>query len=51
LDRPFLAVKADYQISLAFRLGYLAVDAHRELSELSIETSKVITGLLRALRQ
>jgi len=41
----------EYQLSLAARLGYLDADAHRELSALCIETSKVLAGLLRALRQ
>jgi len=42
--------EVDYQLSLAARLGYLATDVHRELSGLCAETSKVFTGLLRALR-
>ncbi len=42
--------EAEYHVSLAARLGYLEVEAHRELSALFIETSKVIAGLLRALR-
>jgi len=41
----------EYQLSLAVRLGYLDADAHRELSGLCAETSKVIAGLLRALRK
>lgn len=40
----------EYQLSLAARLGYLEADAHRELSALCIETSKVLAGLLRAFR-
>ncbi len=39
-----------YQVSLAARLGYLEDDAHHELSGLCVETSKVIAGILRALR-
>ena len=31
-------------------LGYLEPEAYRELSELCVETSKVLAGLLRALR-
>jgi four helix bundle protein len=42
--------EVEYQLSLAVRLGYLAADAHRELSRLCVETSKVLTGLLKALR-
>jgi four helix bundle protein len=39
-----------YQLSLAVRLGYLAPETYREVSELCTETSKVLAGLLRALR-
>ena len=39
-----------YDEGLAARLGYLEAEAHRELSALCIETSKVLAGLLRALR-
>lgn len=39
-----------YQLSLAARLGCLKADAHSELSALCIEISKVLAGLLRALR-
>ena len=41
----------DYQLSLAVRLDYLQADAHAEVSALCVETSKVIAGLLRALRR
>lgn len=40
----------EYQLSLAVRLGYLQADSYRELSGLCTETSKVLAGLLRALR-
>lgn len=40
----------EYQLSLAVRLGYLSAETHRELSGLCTETSKVLAGLLRALR-
>ena len=40
----------EYQLSLAQRLGYLQDEAHRELSGQCVETSKVLVGLLRALR-
>ena len=42
--------EVEYQLSLAVRLGYLAAAAHREVSALCAETSKVLAGLLRALR-
>lgn len=42
--------EVEYQLSLAVRLGYLEAAAHRELSALCAETSKVLVGLLRALR-
>lgn len=40
----------EYQLSLAVRLGYLPAETYRELSALCTETSKVLAGLLRALR-
>lgn len=43
--------EVEYQLSLAGRLGYLEADAHREVTELCVETCKVIAGLLRALRR
>ena len=45
------AREAEYQIGLAFRLGYLPEADHRSLSALSVETFKVLNGLLRSLRQ
>lgn len=42
--------EVEYQLSLAVRLGYLEPAPHRELSALCAETSKVLVGLLRALR-
>ncbi len=42
--------EVEYHTSLAARLGYLETEAHRELSALCVETSKVIAGLLGALR-
>jgi len=41
----------DDQLSLAARLGYLQAQAYGEVSGLCVETSKVIAGLLRALRR
>lgn len=43
--------EAEYQISLAFRLDYLTPEAYQELSGLSIETGKVLAGLVQALRR
>jgi four helix bundle protein len=43
--------EVEYQVSLAARLGYLQAEAHRQLSALCTETSKVIAGPLRALRR
>lgn len=42
--------EVEYQLSLAVRLGYLTTDTDQELSGLCVETSKVLAGLLRALR-
>jgi four helix bundle protein len=41
----------EYQVSLAFRLGYLGQDVYKELEGDSVETSKVIGGLIRSLRR
>jgi four helix bundle protein len=45
------AREVEYQIGLAFPLGFLSEASHRELSALSVETSKVLNGLLRSLRK
>jgi four helix bundle protein len=45
------AREVEYQVGLAFRLGFLPEQAHRELSALTVETSKVLNGLLRSLRK
>ena len=45
------AREVEYQIGLAFRLGFLAEPVHQALSALSVETSKVLNGLLRPLRK
>jgi len=45
------AREAEYQVSLAFRLGLLPEQSHREPSALTVETSKVLNGLLRSLRR
>ncbi len=45
------AREVEYQVGLAFRLGFLSEPSHRALSALSVETSKVLNGLLRSLRK
>ncbi len=40
-----------YQVSLAFRLGYIDVISNGELGAACEETSKVLNGLIRSLRQ
>jgi four helix bundle protein len=45
------ARELEYQISLAYRLGYLDDGVHRRLREASVETCKVLNGLIRSLRQ
>lgn len=42
--------EVEYQLSLTARLGYLEGETHRQLSGLSVETGKVLAGLIRALR-
>lgn len=44
------AREVEYQVSLASRLGYLGKSEFKPLSVLYAETSKVLNGLLRALR-
>jgi four helix bundle protein len=43
--------EVEYQISLAHRLGYMSPEDSESLRKLSAETSKVINGLIRALRK
>jgi four helix bundle protein len=45
------AREVEYQVGLAHRLGFLKGPTHQELQNLSSETSKVLNGLLRALRK
>ena len=40
-----------YQLSLAHRLGFSDEASFRQISELAIETSKVLGGLIRSLRK
>ncbi len=52
LDIAFGSVKElGYQISLAHRLAYLEKPSYEKLHEVCEETSKVLNGLIRALRQ
>ena len=45
------ARELEYQLSIAERLGYLKSYEYEEISSLCIETSRVLNGLLRALRK
>jgi len=45
------AREVEYQVSLASRLGYLTKEDSKSLDALCCETSKVLNGLLRALRR
>ncbi|MDI6449501.1 four helix bundle protein [Anaerobaca lacustris] len=45
------AREVEYQLSLASRLGYLHPQDYGSLRGLSTELSKVVNGLLRALRK
>ena len=44
------AREVDYQLSLARRLGYLNEEAYESLRQASVETSKVLSGLIRSFR-
>jgi four helix bundle protein len=44
------AREPEYQASLARRLGYLSADDAEKLTGQAVETSKVLGGLIRALR-
>jgi four helix bundle protein len=44
------ARELEYQVSLAHRLGFLSGEGLQELRPLCVETSKVLGGLVRALR-
>jgi four helix bundle protein len=51
LDMAYGSVRElEYQLSLAGRLGYLDDEAQKALMPLATETSKVLGGLIRALR-
>jgi four helix bundle protein len=45
------ARELEYQVSLAQRLGYLSGENASDLRDLAAETSKVLNGLIRSLRQ
>jgi four helix bundle protein len=45
------ASELDYQISLAYRLGYIEKNLYSSLSDKSTETAKVLNGLIRSLRR
>jgi len=52
LDMAYASAReVEYQASLAFRLGYLSQEKSEALRTLSAETSRVLNGLLRALRK
>ena len=41
----------EYQLSLAHRLGYIALDDFNSLNDRCQETARVLNGLIRALRK
>ena len=45
------ARELEYQISLAYRLGFLPDEPHSQLAEASVETCKVLNGLIRSIRR
>ncbi|MEN8128113.1 MAG: four helix bundle protein [Planctomycetota bacterium] len=45
------ASELDYQISLAYRLGYIEEKPYFPLRDKSTETAKVLNGLIRSLRK
>lgn len=45
------ARELEYQASLAHRLGYLPDVDYHKLNDACVETSKVLSGLLRSLRK
>lgn len=44
------AREVEYQVGLASRLGYLSEPSRQQLAVRCLETSKVLSGLLRSLR-
>jgi four helix bundle protein len=52
LDMAFASChELEYQVSLAYRLGFLEPDVHASLASACEETSKVLNGLIRSLRR
>jgi four helix bundle protein len=45
------AREVGYQLSLAFRLKYLDEQTHQHTHQLCVETSKVLSGLIRAMQR
>lgn len=45
------ACEIEYQVSLAFRLGYLPENTYHELLAKSSQTAKVLNGLINSLRK
>lgn len=45
------ARELEYQLSLAQRLAYLDDEQYQDVSTRSVETSKVLAGLIRSLRR
>jgi len=45
------ARELEYQLSLAYRLGYLTTAAHEILNSKVVETGKVLNGLINSLRR
>lgn len=51
LDMAYGSAKElEYHASLAHRLGFISASHHEELRNTCVETSKVLSGLIRALR-
>ena len=44
------ACEVEYQLSIAYRLGYIQETTYQTLQKQSVEVSKVINGLIRSLR-
>jgi four helix bundle protein len=45
------ALEVEYQLSLAYRLGYLDCETHTRLDESAKQTAKALNGLIRSLRK
>ena len=51
LDIAYGSVReVEYQLSLAHRLGYLQDQIYKSVSQSCVETSKVLSGLIRSFR-